>query len=98
MEMAFRIAIVEDDGRDAEVLERCLEQYGRERNLTFELARFKDGEDLVWFYGKEDLLEKAKWYFTHDYDRERIAANGLEKVRDHNYVKRINRMLETVNL
>ncbi|MCR5451530.1 MAG: DUF3880 domain-containing protein [Lachnospiraceae bacterium] len=58
---------------------------------------FKDGQDLAWFYGTEDLIEKAKWYLAHDSERRRIAHSGFNKTREHNYMKRLDQMLTTVN-
>ena len=57
---------------------------------------FKDGEDLVWFYSTEDLLEKAAFYLEHEDERARIAHRGHEKVRSHTFEARIQRMLEMV--
>ncbi len=54
---------------------------------------FKDGEDLAWFYGSEDLLEKAGFYLEHEEERKRIAQRGLEKVKEHDFHARIREML-----
>lgn len=40
---------------------------------------FVNGEDLVWFEDREDLLDKISFYLTHDTERERIARRGHEK-------------------
>jgi len=56
---------------------------------------FKEGEHLVSFYSREDLLEKAGFYLNHDTERQRIAAAGRKLVlREHNYEVRIREMLE----
>lgn len=58
---------------------------------------FKEGEDLVCFDGVEDLRDKVGYYLTHSRQRQEIARNGYEKVKEkHNYIERINTMLETV--
>ena len=58
---------------------------------------FKEGEDLVSFYGKEDLVEKAKWYYTHEAQRKQIARNGHEKVKKyHSYEVRVREMLDQI--
>lgn len=56
---------------------------------------FEDGKDLVCYHSQEDLLEKVEYYLEHDEEREAIARSGYEKVRrDHNYVDRIDELLE----
>lgn len=58
---------------------------------------FKEGEDLVCFDGVDDLRDKVGYYLTHHSQRQEIARNGYEKVKEkHNYIERINAMLETV--
>lgn len=58
---------------------------------------FKEGEDLVCFDGVDDLRDKVGYYLAHHSQRQEIARNGYEKVKEkHNYIERINAMLETV--
>lgn len=58
---------------------------------------FKDGEDLVTFYSREDCVEKAQFYAIHDEERMKIAAKGLETVRKyHNYDSRMKEMMDIV--
>lgn len=58
---------------------------------------FKEGEDLVCFDGVDDLRDKVGYYLTHHSQRQEIAQNGYEKVKEkHNYIERIRTMLETV--
>lgn len=42
---------------------------------------FNDGEDLVVFDSKQDMLEKINYYLLHDKERESIAQSGYEKIR-----------------
>ena len=59
---------------------------------------FKEGEDLVSFYSREDMVEKAVFYAAHEDERRRIAASGHEKVRRyHSYRTRIGEMLDTLS-
>ena len=52
-----RIAIVEDDREFAEKLIGYLEQYGKERNITFQARYFQDGEDITENYRSDfDLI------------------------------------------
>lgn len=56
---------------------------------------FKEGEDLVCFDGVDDLRDKVGYYLAHSRQRQEIARNGYEKVKEkHNYIERINTMLE----
>lgn len=51
-----------------------LEQFGPE---TAKL--FVPMQDYVPFFNKKDMLEKARYYLTHDKEREAIALNGWHK-------------------
>ncbi len=58
---------------------------------------FSEGEDLVSFYSREDMVEKALYYASHDEKRRRIAASGRKKVeKHHTYEARINEMLDVL--
>ncbi len=58
---------------------------------------FKDGEDLITFYSREDCIEKTLFYLKHDEERKRIAAHGLETVKkNHNYDIRMKEMMDIV--
>lgn len=48
-----------------------------------ELAEyFKDGEEVVLYDGRADLVEKARYYLEHEEARRQIAQNGCRKVRE----------------
>ena len=55
----------------------CLTNYQAELSEYFE-----NGRELVWFESPEDLINKAGYYLSHDDERERIAANGLEATKN----------------
>ena len=56
---------------------------------------FKDGEDLVSFYSRDDMLDKAVYYAAHDDERKRIASSGRQKVEKyHSYKARIAKLFE----
>ena len=58
---------------------------------------FKEGEDLVSFYSRNDMIEKAHYYAAHEDERLRIAANGREKVaKYHSYTIRMKQLLDTL--
>lgn len=57
------------------------------------LRHFENGKDLVIFEGKEDLLQKADYYLSHEKQRREIAENGYQKVKKyHSYTERIQEM------
>lgn len=56
-----------------------------------------DGEDLVMYHDKEDLLDKTGYYLAHDDERKAIAESGRKKViGQHTYQQRILHILSTV--
>ncbi len=58
---------------------------------------FKEGEDLVSFFSREDMVEKALYYADHDDQRQRIAASGRAKTEKyHTYNIRISEMLDVL--
>lgn len=56
---------------------------------------FKDGKEIVNFKNSQDLLEKAKYYLSHENEREKIALAGWKRtVKDHSYSKRLKEMFK----
>lgn len=56
---------------------------------------FEDGKHLVLYRSVEEAIDKAKYYLSHDSEREKIAQAGLEEVmRAHTIDHRVLRMLE----
>ncbi len=55
---------------------------------------FEEGREIVCFETKEEMLDKIKYYLTHDMERERIAAAGHARaLRDHVWGKRVAQMV-----
>lgn len=55
---------------------------------------FEDGKHLVLYRNDEEMIEKIRYYLTHDEERERIAAAGYEEViAKHTIAHRVDRML-----
>lgn len=60
------------------------------------LDLFTPGEDIVLYDSIPDLLDKIHYYLNHDYEREQIAKNGYNKVKQyHTYEQRLEYMLKT---
>ncbi len=58
---------------------------------------FEAGVDYVYYDSKMDMYDKIVYYLEHDEERQWIARNGYEKVRNHHsYVKRLADMLQIV--
>ena len=59
------------------------------------LEHFIPGEDFIYYQNIDDLMGKVDYYLAHDNERQRIAENGYEKVKNHHtYRHRVREMLE----
>lgn len=65
-------------------------------NYQEDLFRFFEPDvDFVYYEDYEDLLRKVDYYLAHDKEREEIANNGYEKIKqNHTYEHRIQFMME----
>jgi len=58
---------------------------------------FKDGEHLVTYKGKKDLISKAKYYASHPDERKAIAKAGQELVHEkHKWTDRMQFVINTL--
>ena len=56
---------------------------------------FTDGEDIVYYDGMVDCINKMNEYSADETERNRIAENGLEKVLDnHTQIQRVDFIIE----
>lgn len=56
---------------------------------------FEDGKHLVLYRSLDEMVEKAKYYLTHDAEREKIAQAGYEEViAKHKIQNRVDVILE----
>ncbi|MDE3741475.1 CgeB family protein [Maribacter polysaccharolyticus] len=62
------------------------------------LELFEEGKEAVYFSSNEELLESCRYYLSHEADRKRIAAAGLERCKTSGYSneKTIKKMLDIV--
>lgn len=67
-------------------------------NYQTELAeQFVDGQELVLYGSKEELLDKAMYYLSHEEERQEIARQGFLKVQKlFSFEVRMRQMLEIV--
>lgn len=60
---------------------------------------FEDGKHLVLYKDLDDMIEKARYYISHDEEREAIAAAGCAEVLEkHTFKNRVEQVLKTVGL
>lgn len=58
------------------------------------LDHFVPGEDFIYYESKEDLVQKATYYLSHEEERREIARSGHDKVAaEHTYRHRVKEML-----
>lgn len=61
------------------------------------LDYFIPGEDFDYYSSYEDLMEKAEYYLSHEKERQEIARNGYEKVKQyHSFQKRLDIILNVL--
>lgn len=55
---------------------------------------FCDGEDLVFFDGESDVMEKISYFLFHNEERKAIAYHGWKKVQlKFSYLRQVSKML-----
>lgn len=60
---------------------------------------FEPGKEIVFFYDKKDLLEKARYYLEHEDQREAIRQAGLRRARaQHTWQKRLQSVFCEIGL
>ncbi len=70
----------------------CLTEYADNLKDYYEL-----GKEIVCFENVKDLIEKIKYYLSHDREREEIVRAGYERtIRDHTYEKRFQEIFKTI--
>lgn len=69
-------------------------------NFQAELpAYFENGRDLVYYESLADMQQKAEYYLAHEEERNQIAKNGHDKVKQlHSYDRRIKEILEIAGI
>jgi hypothetical protein len=56
---------------------------------------FREGEHYASFDGEEELLDKVKYYLSHEEERQRIASQGAAEVKSkHTLELRVGQLLE----
>jgi spore maturation protein CgeB len=71
--------------------------------LTQNVAHLEDyyelGKEVVCFHSTEEMIEKVRYYLTHEDERASIAEAGYQRtLRDHTYQQRFNDIFTHVGL
>ncbi len=91
--IVFNIAMKEDTNM------RCFEALGSGSFLLTDWVPdidelFQDGKHLVFYRTLDEAVDKAKYYLSHDPEREKIAQAGYEHVlANHTIQHRVDKML-----
>jgi len=60
---------------------------------------FQDRKHFVMYRNEKELVDITDYYLKNDYERELIAAEGMEKVlSEHTYSHRVKEMVRTLSL
>ena len=60
---------------------------------------YENGKEIVIFENTEEMIEKIKYYLSHEDERQRIAEAGYRRtLRDHTYEKRFNEIFKIMGL
>lgn len=60
---------------------------------------YKENKEMVFYKNIPDLIEKVKYFISHDEEREAIARAGYERtIKDHIYEKRFREIFSKIGL
>ncbi|MBR6380800.1 MAG: glycosyltransferase [Lachnospiraceae bacterium] len=66
-------------------------------NYQGDLGLFRIGEEVEVFSSPEELLDKTRFYLSHEDSRKAIATQGLRRIREeHTYLHRVPALLEAL--
>jgi len=58
---------------------------------------FKEDEEIVGYRNADELIDKIRYYLSHDAERKRVALNGYRRViEDHRFSSRMKQMGDLV--
>ena len=69
------------------------------QNMNYLGSHYNIGTEIVSYSDTKDLIEKIKYYLSHDRERKAIAERGYERtIRDHSYQKRFKDLFAKMGL
>lgn len=58
---------------------------------------YKPGEEIETFASPQEMMDKIRFYLTHEEERRAIALRAFERtLKDHTYTKRIHQLLTVI--
>jgi len=58
---------------------------------------YKPGEEIETFSNPQEMMDKIRYYLTHEEERRAIALRAFERtLKDHTYTKRLNQLLTII--
>ena len=61
------------------------------------LMYFEPDGDFVYYEDEKDLIDKCRFYLSHENERNRIAGNGHKKIKsDFSYEAALRKILNTI--
>jgi len=58
---------------------------------------YKPGEEIETFSNPQEMMDKIRFYLTHEEERRAIALRAFERtLKDHTYTKRLNQLLTII--
>lgn len=58
---------------------------------------YKPDEEIVIFTSPQDMMDKIRYYLTHEEERRAIALRAFERtLKDHTYIKRLDQLLTVI--
>jgi spore maturation protein CgeB len=58
---------------------------------------FKVDEEVIGYRNADELIDKIRYYLSHDDERKRVALNGYRRVvEDHRFAPRMKRLGDLV--
>ena len=60
-------------------------------------AAFKDGEELVLWDGKKELIDGVKYWLSHNEERNKIAAAGHKAIQNYTWTKQMEKLVRAID-